>query len=92
MIPPAECLSLINTTHGFKALKFSHDDVAFGHGLCADSYGNGEHCNAWIPGAGTLAVPQTTDPYDPTSGVLKLDQMDWDSEQMLVTPPTASRH
>lgn len=35
--------------------------------------------SAWIPGAGTLAVPQTTNPYDPTSGVPKLDQMDWDS-------------
>ncbi|KAJ5212093.1 ATPase P-type K/Mg/Cd/Cu/Zn/Na/Ca/Na/H-transporter [Penicillium cinerascens] len=32
--------------------------------------------SAWIPGAGTLAVYQTTDPYDPTSGLTQLDQID----------------
>jgi Na+-exporting ATPase len=35
--------------------------------------------SAWIPGAGTLSVRQTTDPYDPTSGVVQLDEIDWKS-------------
>ncbi|KAJ5103956.1 hypothetical protein N7532_004485 [Penicillium argentinense] len=35
--------------------------------------------SAWIPGAGTLTVRQTTDPYDPTSGVVQLDEIDWES-------------
>ncbi|KAJ5892104.1 ATPase P-type K/Mg/Cd/Cu/Zn/Na/Ca/Na/H-transporter [Penicillium subrubescens] len=35
--------------------------------------------SAWIPGAGTLSVRQTTDPYDPTSGVVQLDEIDWSS-------------
>lgn len=36
--------------------------------------------SAWIPGAGTLSVRQTTDPYDPTSGIVQLDEIDWNSE------------
>ncbi|KAL4922091.1 hypothetical protein BDW62DRAFT_217918 [Aspergillus aurantiobrunneus] len=32
---------------------------------------------AWIPGAGSLAVHQTTHPYDPTSGVAQPDEIDW---------------
>ncbi|KAJ5235709.1 uncharacterized protein N7469_004877 [Penicillium citrinum] len=36
--------------------------------------------SAWIPGAGTLTVRQTTDPYDPTSGVVQLDEIDWNSD------------
>ncbi|KAI2793242.1 Calcium-transporting ATPase 3 [Penicillium oxalicum] len=35
--------------------------------------------SAWIPGAGILSVSQTTDPFDPTSGVVQLDEIDWDS-------------
>ncbi|EAW11763.1 putative potassium/sodium P-type ATPase [Aspergillus clavatus NRRL 1] len=33
---------------------------------------------AWIPGAGTLTVDGTTDPYDPTSGSVRLAGTDWD--------------
>lgn len=36
--------------------------------------------SAWIPGAGTLTVNQTTDPVDPTSGVVQMDEIDWDPE------------
>ncbi|KAF5855770.1 hypothetical protein ETB97_008450 [Aspergillus alliaceus] len=32
---------------------------------------------AWIPGVGTLTVSQTTDPYDPTSGTVQMDGVDW---------------
>ncbi|KAJ5167793.1 ATPase P-type K/Mg/Cd/Cu/Zn/Na/Ca/Na/H-transporter [Penicillium canariense] len=35
---------------------------------------------AWIPGAGTLSIHQTTDPYDPTSGVVQLDEIDWNAD------------
>ncbi|OJJ33753.1 hypothetical protein ASPWEDRAFT_41620 [Aspergillus wentii DTO 134E9] len=31
---------------------------------------------AWIPKAGTLTVDQTTNPYDPTSGLVQLDEVD----------------
>lgn len=34
--------------------------------------------SAWIPAAGTLTVHQTTDPYDPTSGMVQLDGTDWE--------------
>ncbi|KAJ5648638.1 ATPaseP-typeK/Mg/Cd/Cu/Zn/Na/Ca/Na/H-transporter [Penicillium lividum] len=34
---------------------------------------------AWIPGAGTLTVRQITDPYDSTSGIVQLDEIDWSS-------------
>ncbi|CAI7606402.1 unnamed protein product [Penicillium glandicola] len=37
--------------------------------------------SAWIPGAGTLTVSQTTDPFDPTSGLVQLDEIDWSSNQ-----------
>lgn len=33
---------------------------------------------AWIPGGGTLTIHQTTDPYDPTSGLVQLDDIDWE--------------
>lgn len=33
---------------------------------------------AWIPGAGLLTVHQTTNPYDPTSGLVQLDDVDWE--------------
>ncbi|KAJ5493336.1 Calcium-transporting ATPase 3 [Penicillium diatomitis] len=36
--------------------------------------------SAWIPDVGVLAVSQTTDPFDPTSGVVQLDAIDWSSE------------
>ncbi|PKY05107.1 calcium-transporting ATPase 3 [Aspergillus campestris IBT 28561] len=36
--------------------------------------------SAWIPGAGTLTVDQTTDPVDPTSGVVQMDEIDWEPE------------
>lgn len=32
---------------------------------------------AWIPLAGTLTVSQTTDPIDPTSGSVQIDEVDW---------------
>lgn len=35
--------------------------------------------SAWIPGAGTLTVHQTTDPNDPTSGLVQLDEVNWNS-------------
>lgn len=42
---------------------------------------------AWIPGAGTLAVHQTTNPYDPTSGVTQLDGIDWSSTHSIEDSP-----
>jgi Na+-exporting ATPase len=36
---------------------------------------------AWIPGAGTLTVQDTTDPYDPTSGLVQLNGSDWIPEK-----------
>ncbi|KAF7128249.1 hypothetical protein CNMCM5793_002791 [Aspergillus hiratsukae] len=36
---------------------------------------------AWIPGAGTLTVQDTTDPYDPTSGFVQLNGSDWVPEK-----------
>ncbi|KAE8353222.1 hypothetical protein BDV28DRAFT_111964 [Aspergillus coremiiformis] len=35
---------------------------------------------AWIPHSGTLTVSQTTNPYDPTSGSLQIDEVDWNPE------------
>lgn len=35
---------------------------------------------AWIPEAGTLTVHQTTNPIDPTSGSVQLDEVDWNPE------------
>ncbi|GES61699.1 putative P-type ATPase [Aspergillus terreus] len=32
---------------------------------------------AWIPDVGTLTVHQTMNPYDPTSGVVQIDEVDW---------------
>ncbi|KAJ5137387.1 ATPase P-type K/Mg/Cd/Cu/Zn/Na/Ca/Na/H-transporter [Penicillium atrosanguineum] len=43
--------------------------------------------SAWIPGAGTLAVHQTTDPYDPTSGLTQMDEIDWDSNNPIEQNP-----
>ncbi|OJJ51987.1 hypothetical protein ASPSYDRAFT_165352 [Aspergillus sydowii CBS 593.65] len=42
---------------------------------------------AWIPGAGTLAVHQTTNPYDPTSGVTQFDEIDWSSTHSIEDCP-----
>lgn len=43
--------------------------------------------SAWIPGAGTLNVRQTTDPYDPTSGIVQLDEIDWNSSYPIEDRP-----
>lgn len=43
--------------------------------------------SAWIPGAGTLTVRQTTDPYDPTSGMVQLDEIDWNSSHPIEKHP-----
>lgn len=43
--------------------------------------------SAWIPGAGTLTVSQTTDPFDPTSGLVQLDEIDWSSNQPIEDNP-----
>ncbi|KAJ5154321.1 ATPase P-type K/Mg/Cd/Cu/Zn/Na/Ca/Na/H-transporter [Penicillium coprophilum] len=43
--------------------------------------------SAWIPGAGTLTVSQTTDPFDPTSGLVQLDEIDWSSNQPIEENP-----
>ncbi|KAJ5683461.1 hypothetical protein N7462_006626 [Penicillium macrosclerotiorum] len=43
--------------------------------------------SAWIPNAGTLNVRQTTDPYDPTSGVVQLDEIDWSSTRPIEEHP-----
>jgi Na+-exporting ATPase len=43
--------------------------------------------SAWIPGVGTLAVHQTTDPYDPTNGLTQLDEIDWNSKQPIEQNP-----
>lgn len=42
---------------------------------------------AWIPGAGTLAVHQTTNPYDPTSGVTQFEEIDWSSNHAIEDYP-----
>ena len=33
---------------------------------------------AWIPGTGSLTVHQTTNPFDPTSGLVQLNDTDWE--------------
>ncbi|KAJ5306033.1 hypothetical protein N7508_005048 [Penicillium antarcticum] len=43
--------------------------------------------SAWIPDAGTLTVSQTTDPFDPTSGVVQLDEIDWNSTRPIEDHP-----
>lgn len=43
--------------------------------------------SAWIPGAGTLTVSQTTDPFDPTSGLVQLDEIDWNSTEPIEENP-----
>lgn len=43
--------------------------------------------SAWIPGAGILNVRQTTDPYDPTSGIVQLDDIDWNSTHPIEDRP-----
>ncbi|KAJ5357424.1 hypothetical protein N7541_004582 [Penicillium brevicompactum] len=43
--------------------------------------------SAWIPGAGTLTVSQTTDPFDPTSGLVQLDEIDWSSNTPIEESP-----
>ncbi|KAJ6009074.1 hypothetical protein N7522_004090 [Penicillium canescens] len=43
--------------------------------------------SAWIPGAGTLTVSQTTDTFDPTSGVVQLDEIDWNSTRPIEDRP-----
>ena len=47
--------------------------------------------SAWIPGAGTLTVRQTTDPYDPTSGVVQLDEIDWNSDLPIEKNPALDK-
>ncbi|KAJ5540255.1 ATPase P-type K/Mg/Cd/Cu/Zn/Na/Ca/Na/H-transporter [Penicillium frequentans] len=42
---------------------------------------------AWIPGAGTLTVREITDPYDPTSGIVQLDEIDWNSSHSIENHP-----
>ncbi|KAL4894410.1 hypothetical protein BDV59DRAFT_175425 [Aspergillus ambiguus] len=37
---------------------------------------------AWIPDVGTLTVNQTTNPYDPTSGAVQIDEVDWKPTQL----------
>ncbi|KAH8430636.1 putative potassium/sodium P-type ATPase [Aspergillus melleus] len=37
---------------------------------------------AWIPQAGNLTVHQTTNPIDPTSGSVQLDDVDWNPESL----------
>ncbi|KAJ5155359.1 hypothetical protein N7492_008162 [Penicillium capsulatum] len=44
--------------------------------------------SAWIPRTGTLNVRQTTDPYDPTSGVVQLDDIDWNSTYPIENRPS----
>jgi Na+-exporting ATPase len=39
--------------------------------------------SAWIPSAGTLTVSHTTDPFDPTSGLVQLDEIDWSSNKSI---------
>jgi potassium/sodium efflux P-type ATPase len=41
---------------------------------------------AWIPGAGVLSIHNTTKPFDPTDGYLKLDDEDIDIEEHAPTP------
>lgn len=43
--------------------------------------------SAWIPGAGTLAVHKTTDPYDPMNGIVQLDEIDWNSNHAIENQP-----
>ncbi|KAL2817280.1 hypothetical protein BDW59DRAFT_152739 [Aspergillus cavernicola] len=38
---------------------------------------------AWIPDVGTLTVHQTTNPFDPTSGLVRLDGKDIDPKEVL---------
>ena len=45
---------------------------------------------AWIPGAGTLTVHQTTNPYDPTSGLVQLDEVSWNSKYSIESSPPLS--
>ncbi|KAF7587315.1 hypothetical protein BBP40_007400 [Aspergillus hancockii] len=32
---------------------------------------------AWIPNVGTITISQTTNPHDPTSGSVQIDEVDW---------------
>ncbi|KMK62314.1 potassium/sodium P-type ATPase, putative [Aspergillus fumigatus Z5] len=41
---------------------------------------------AWIPGAGVLTVQDTTDPYDPTSGLVQLNGSGWAPEKHCDNP------
>jgi Na+-exporting ATPase len=43
--------------------------------------------SAWIPSAGTLSVSHTTDPFDPTSGLVQIDQIDWSSNKSIEDSP-----
>lgn len=43
--------------------------------------------SAWIPGAGTLTIRQTTDPYDPTSGLVQMDEIDWNTNHPIEKHP-----
>lgn len=47
--------------------------------------------SAWIPAAGILNVRQTTDPYDPTSGLVQLDDIDWNSTHPIEDRPSLHR-
>ncbi|KAJ5108365.1 hypothetical protein N7456_005040 [Penicillium angulare] len=40
--------------------------------------------SAWVPGAGTLTVYQVTDPFDPTSGVVQLNDIDWSLDDSII--------
>lgn len=42
---------------------------------------------AWIPNAGTMTVRETTNPYDPTNGLVQLDGIDWNSSQPIEQHP-----
>ncbi|KAF9887700.1 hypothetical protein FE257_009653 [Aspergillus nanangensis] len=35
---------------------------------------------AWIPDAGTVTIHQTTNPFDPTSGLVQIDDVDWNPD------------
>ncbi|KAE8146938.1 hypothetical protein BDV25DRAFT_43570 [Aspergillus avenaceus] len=37
---------------------------------------------AWVPDAGTITVSQTTNPYDPTSGSVQVDKVDWKPSEL----------
>ncbi|KAJ5624445.1 ATPase P-type K/Mg/Cd/Cu/Zn/Na/Ca/Na/H-transporter [Penicillium lagena] len=42
---------------------------------------------AWIPNVGTMTVRETTNPFDPTNGLVQLDGIEWDSSQPIEQHP-----